>query len=68
LGWKEFTPDYVGVFRPETRVCSDINIALPSMLRQVFPNGLYSDVRYVFDQGVEIQGGVLDYPEVDYAQ
>lgn len=69
LGWKEFTPDYVGAFRPETRVSADFNMTLPSMLRQVFPDGLRSETRYVFDQGVDIRGGELKYhPEVDHAQ
>lgn len=42
LGWKEFTPDYVGPFRPQTGICTDINLTVPSMLRQVFPDGLSS--------------------------
>ncbi len=68
LGWKEFAPDYVGVFRPENRVCADINMVFPSMLRQVFPDGLNSQVRYVYDQNVQIQNGVLEYPEVNRAE
>jgi len=36
LGWKEFAPDYVGPFRPETRVCEIENHELPTMLRMVF--------------------------------
>lgn len=68
LGWKEFTPDYVGPFRSETGVCTDINMTLPSMLRQVFPDGLNSSVRYVYDQNVQIKAGVLKYPEVADAQ
>jgi CRISPR-associated protein Cas5d len=68
LGWKEFTPDYVGDFRVETNVSSDIEITLPSMLRQVFPNGLRSDVRFVYDQNVSITRGVIEYPESSHAQ
>lgn len=68
LGLKEFTPDYVGAFRPETQICLDFNITLPSMLRQVFPDGLSCEARYVFDQDVDVRGGVLKYPEVDHAQ
>ncbi len=68
LGWKEFTPDYVGEFRSETQVCADINMTLPSMLRQVFPDGLGSKVHYLYDQGVQIRSGVMKYPEVNHAQ
>lgn len=68
LGWKEFTPDYVGAFRPETGVYADINMTLPSMLRQVFPDGLSCETRYIFDQEVPVREGVLKYPEVDHAQ
>lgn len=68
LGWKEFTPDYVGGFRPETQVCTEINLSLPSMLRQVFPDGLNSKVRYTYDQNVGIKNGILIFPEVDCAQ
>ena len=35
-GWKEFAPDYVGPFRPKTRVCETENHELPTMLRMVF--------------------------------
>lgn len=68
LGWKEFTPNYVGTLRPETSVCAEINMTLPSMLRQVFPDGLNSKVRYIYDQNVQIQNGVLEYPEVNHAE
>jgi CRISPR-associated protein Cas5d len=36
LGWKEFAPDYVGMFRPETRLCETESHDLPTMLRMVF--------------------------------
>lgn len=68
LGWKEFTPDYVGPFRPETQVCADINMVLPSMLRQVFPDGLNSGVRFIYDQDVQISDGVLEFGGANYAQ
>jgi len=63
LGWKEFTPDYVGVFREGTCVQNDVNLNIPSMVRQVFPHGLSSDLDYVYDQDVRIVNGVLVYPE-----
>jgi CRISPR-associated protein Cas5d len=63
LGWKEFTPDYVGPFRESTRVMRDINQKVPSMLRQVFPDGIHSNVRYVYDTDVEISEGILTFKE-----
>lgn len=68
LGWKEFTPEYVGPFRQQTKVCTDIDLAMPSMLRQVFPDGLDSAARYVFDQDVKILNGALEYEGAANAQ
>jgi CRISPR-associated protein Cas5d len=61
LGWKEFAPDYVGPFRQTTQVMRDINLRIPSMLRQVFPNGLHSELQYVYDNDVDITEGVLTF-------
>lgn len=63
LGWREFVPDYLGPLRPGTKVMEEINLTLPSMLRMVFPDGIYSSSRYVFDTNVAIRNGVLRYPE-----
>ena len=68
LGWKEFTPDYVGVFRPETCVSAEINMTIPSMLHQVFSDGLSSKVQYVYQQNVQIGNGELKYLEVSRAE
>lgn len=68
LGWKEFTPDYVGPFRPGTGVRRDVNLTVSSMLRQVFPDGLNSEVRYVFDQDAQIRNGVLEFRGTNHAQ
>lgn len=62
LGWKEFTPSYVGAFREETKVEEGISTVLPSMLREVFPDGYNSNVRFTYDQNIEIVRGVLTYP------
>jgi CRISPR-associated protein Cas5d len=62
LGWKEFTPSYVGFFREETKVQEDINTVLPSMMREVFPGGYKSERRFTYDQNVRIERGVLIYP------
>ena len=62
LGWKEFVPDYVGVFRDNTTVCTDINFVLPSMLREVFPGGHNSPVAFTYDQNVRVEKGVMLFP------
>lgn len=62
LGWKEFTPSYVGEFREGTRIESEISTVLPSMLREVFPDGYSSQARFTYDQNVKIERGVLTYP------
>lgn len=62
LGWKEFTPSYVGPFREGTKIEEGINTVLPSMLREVFPDGYNSKVRFTYDQNVKIERGVLTYP------
>ena len=61
LGWKEFTPSYIGTFRPETEVQKDINTVLPSMMREVFPDGYNSEVKFTYDQNVQINDGILHY-------
>jgi CRISPR-associated protein Cas5d len=61
LGWKEFTPSYIGPLRSETRVQKDISTVLPSMLREVFPDGYTSKLRFTYDQNVRIEQGVLHY-------
>ncbi len=63
LGWKEFTPDYVGPFRPETKVCDDIELIIPSMLQTCFPHGKNSKWEPEFDQQVKIEKGALNYVE-----
>lgn len=63
LGWREFTPSFFGELRSTTRVLSDMPaVTIPSMLRQVFPNGYNSPVSYVYDHQLVIQNGVLEYP------
>ncbi len=62
LGWKEFGPDYFGCFRSSTLVQNNINTVLPSMLREVFPDGYASNVDFSFDQNIAIQNGTLIFP------
>lgn len=64
LGWHEFTPSYFGPFRPQTGVCSDMeDILIPSMLRELFPDGYRSTLRAVYDTDLVIHQGVLVYPQ-----
>lgn len=60
LGWKEFTPSYLGPFRDDTRVCQ-INTVLPSMLHSVFSEPQFGVYEPTFRQNVEIKNGVLTY-------
>lgn len=64
LGWNEFTPSYFGPFRAETKVCEDLpDIYIPSMLRELFPDGYRSNFRAVYDTDLCIHKGVLEYPQ-----
>ncbi len=60
LGWKEFTPSYVGPFRESTAVEESITLEVPSMLHSVFDgaNGM-KQPRFV--QNARIEKGVLEY-------
>ncbi|PKN20006.1 MAG: CRISPR-associated protein Cas5 [Deltaproteobacteria bacterium HGW-Deltaproteobacteria-6] len=70
LGWKEFCPSYIGEFRETTRVQTDINIGIPSMLREVFSEGYASQCAFTYDQDVKIVAGVMEYARqgVQYAK
>ena len=61
LGWKEFTPSYVGPLREGTKVQEDISTVLPSMLRQVFGGDVKEPLKFTYDQNVKIERGVLHY-------
>jgi CRISPR-associated protein Cas5d len=61
LGWQEFLPDYLGPFRPETKVEEELTFVLPSMLHTVFPGPMISSRRPTFRQNVRIEKGVLHY-------
>lgn len=64
LGWSEFTVSYFGSFREQTQVCTDLpEILIPSMLREVFPDGYHSGYHAIYDNDVRIRQGVLIYPE-----
>ena len=63
LGWKEFVPDYVGVFRDDVNVCSEINLSIPSMTKSIFLNQYSSDISFSYFQDVKIENGLLIYPQ-----
>ncbi len=62
LGWKEFGPSYFGPLRETTRVCSEINMMIPSMLREVFSEGYASKCVFTYDQNVKIVEGIIGFP------
>jgi len=61
LGWKEFTPSYVGPLRESTVVEEPITLSIPSMLYSVFDNLVNGTWRPQFVQNVRIEKGVLHY-------
>lgn len=64
LGWSEFTTSYVGPFRAETKVCTELpDILISSMLRGVFQHGYRSNYEAIYDTDICIHKGVLIYPE-----
>jgi CRISPR-associated protein Cas5d len=62
LGWKEFAPDYFGAFRESTKVHTDNNMDIASMLREVFSEGYASECAFTYDQNVKIKEGVMVFP------
>lgn len=64
LGWSEFTPSYVGPFREDTQVCTEMpEVYIPSMVRSVFSKGYKSEYEAIYDTDIFIRNGVLVYPE-----
>jgi CRISPR-associated protein Cas5d len=61
LGWKEFTPSYVGQFREGTQVEESVEQIIPSMLFSVF--GSLNEYSPTYKQDVWIKKGVLEYVE-----
>jgi CRISPR-associated protein Cas5d len=61
LGWKEFGPSYYGIFRETTEVQSNINMVIPSMLREVFSDGYASKCAFTYDQNVKIAAGIMEF-------
>lgn len=62
LGWREFTPSYLGPIRDTTKPEVGISMVLPSMLRSTFGDGFGEKWNPVYDQNVEIKNGVLVFP------
>ena len=68
LGWKEFVATYFGPLCEETHT-EEITTVLPSMFREIEYSRNGTALRYVFDQNVRIEHGVLKFlgKEVDHA-
>ncbi|MCE5333685.1 MAG: CRISPR-associated protein Cas5 [Desulfobacteraceae bacterium] len=62
LGWKEFGPSYFGPCRETTKVQGDINMVIPSMLRECFSKGYGSECDFTYAQKVRITNGVMEFP------
>ncbi|MEK7449696.1 MAG: CRISPR-associated protein Cas5 [Planctomycetota bacterium] len=70
LGWKEFTPSYVGSFREKTKVENEVNLVIPSMLISPFVEDITSkntqiDNNSRYANNVIIDKGVLDYTKME---
>ncbi len=65
LGWREFVPNYIGLFRSDTKVQTSINDTLPSFLYSVYePNTGIRSQHYVKNEsGRRIVKGRLEYAE-----
>lgn len=61
LGWKEFTPSYVGAFRGGTVVESSVTLEVSSMLHSVFDAEVNGKWGPRFVQAARIEKGVLQY-------
>ncbi len=61
LGWKEFVVSYFGPIRTETKPVN-ITTVLPSMFREAEYSAGGKVLRYVFDQNISIDHGVLKFP------
>lgn len=61
MGWKEFVPSYVGMFRAETKIEENVNMIIPSMLYQVFDKLSDGKIQPEYRTNVKIERGVLYY-------
>ncbi len=65
LGWREFVPDYIGIFRNNTKVQTSINEVMQSFLYSVHDQGtgVRSPLYVQSEQGRKIEKGRLEYAE-----
>ncbi|MBF0466183.1 MAG: CRISPR-associated protein Cas5 [Nitrospirae bacterium] len=63
LGWSEFVPSYLGLFRESTNIEKTINIVIPSMLHAVFDKPVNGQIKFIYRQNVKITSGVIAYAE-----
>ncbi len=61
LGLRDFAPDYVGPFRPQTSVCETENHNIPTLLRMVFDKPQSGRVKPTFSRNLKVEKGVLFY-------
>jgi CRISPR-associated protein Cas5d len=61
LGWKEFTPSYLGPFRDSTAVEESISVRIPSMLHSVFDKAVAGKWQPRYVQNARIEKGVIEY-------
>jgi CRISPR-associated protein Cas5d len=62
LGWRELTCSYWGIFREDMfEVDRDLNLTIPSMLRDVWSSAHGGHYAPRFDQNVKVQAGVLNF-------
>ena len=63
LGWKEFVPSYVGIFRDVIQPDTTVNLDIPSMLFTVFDQPANGKRNPCYVQNVQIRNGVLTYAQ-----
>jgi CRISPR-associated protein Cas5d len=61
LGWKEFTPSYVGPRRESTKADESITLKIPSMLHSVFDQPVSGKWQPRYIQNARIEKGVMEY-------
>jgi CRISPR-associated protein Cas5d len=63
LGWKEFVPDYFGLFRDGTRPCESEHHEIPAMLWTVFDRPQQGQRGRETYYPQQVRNGVLEYRE-----
>jgi CRISPR-associated protein Cas5d len=61
LGLSDFPADYIGEFRPETKICETENHVVPTLLKSVFDRPKNGEWKPTFLRNLIVQNGVLEY-------